>query len=412
MGIGFSRKCITPPDSCRMAGFDLRTQPSEGVLDELYLSCAVLVPEKGTKLAFLSFDLLGLPREECLRIAGELKPLGFPSCWSVWISATHTHAAPSHVFGREGALDEPYLTLLRARAKEAVQEALESAEPCEAMIGTGGANGIASLRDVPRERSACAMPLFALKFIGARETLLARFSCHCTVLDETNLLISADLAGAARKALGMDAVLLNGACADLSTRYTRRAASPEELTRLGGELAGAIRGLSFRPADRRFRHIVRGGSTVELPQSQPLCPQDAERLRQEVSARLEECPDAARQRELRSILAVLNRPPRPREKTRLVDIRGAFLLGTVLIGLPFEMNMAFGADLEREMSRICGWPVNVICYTGGYDGYLPSGKPITAVSNYQDIASPYAPEAIGILYREIESMVRTITGVS
>ena len=62
MRIGFSRKCITPPDSCRMAGFDLRTQPSEGVLDGLYVSCAVLVPEKGMKLAFLSFDLLGLPR--------------------------------------------------------------------------------------------------------------------------------------------------------------------------------------------------------------------------------------------------------------------------------------------------------------------------------------------------------------
>ena len=76
-----------------------------------------------------------------------------------------------------------------------------------------------------------------------------------------------------------------------------------------------------------------------------------------------------------------------------------------------DLTMADAEKLEREMSRICGWRVYVICYTGGYDGYLPSGRPITADSNYQDIASPYAPEAIGILYREIESMVRTITGV-
>ena len=94
----------------------------------------------------------------------------------------------------------------------------------------------------------------------------------------------------------------------------------------------------------------------------------------------------------------------------MVDIHAAFLLGVVLIGLPFEMNSGDAARLEREMSQICGRPVFVVCYTGGYDGYLPSGRPISADSNYQDIASPYAPEAIQILHHTIEIMVSTLTG--
>ena len=91
MLVGFSKKCITPPDSCRMAGFDLRKQPSQGVLDDLYVSCVALQPDKGAPFAFLSFDLLGVPREECRRIEEELKTsCGFYNSTRIWISATHT----------------------------------------------------------------------------------------------------------------------------------------------------------------------------------------------------------------------------------------------------------------------------------------------------------------------------------
>ena len=411
MLVGFSKKCITPPDSCRMAGFDLRKQPSQGVLDDLYVSCVALQPDKGAPFAFLSFDLLGVPREECRRIEEELKTsCGFYNSTRIWISATHTHAAPSHIFGREGALDEPYLSFVRGQAASAAREALRSAGPCEAYVAAGEAGGIASLRDVPREKAGFSMPLAALKFCGETDKVLARFQCHCTVLDEKNLLVSADLAGAARKALGADAVLVNGACADLSTRYMRLAATPEELNRLGGALADAMRGLRYRHADRRFTRFRALSDGATLPQSQALTEAEKAKLRDEVAAKLASCPDEAQRRELRSILAVLDRPSRVREKTRTVDIHAAFLLGVVLIGLPFEMNSGDAALLEREMSLICGRPVFVVCYTGGYDGYLPSGRPISADSNYQDIASPYAPEAIQILHHTIEIMVSTLTG--
>ena len=411
MLVGFSKKCITPPDSCRMAGFDLRKQPSQGVLDDLYVSCVALQPDKGAPFAFLSFDLLGVPREECRRIEEELKTsCGFYDPTRIWISATHTHAAPSHIFGREGALDEPYLSFVRGQAASAAREALRSAGPCEAYVATGEAGGIASLRDVPREKAGFSMPLAALKFCGEKDKVLARFQCHCTVLDEKNLLVSADLAGAARQALGTDAVLVNGACADLSTRFTRLSATPKEIARLGSALADAMRGLRYRHADRRFTRFTAQKASVTLPQSQILTEAEKAKLRNEIAAKLSSCPDEAQQREMRSILAVLDRPPRERENTRTVDIHAAYLLGIVLIGLPFEMNSGDAALLEREMSLICNRPVYVICYTGGYDGYLPSGRPISADSNYQDIASPYAPETIPFLYHTIEIMVRTLTG--
>jgi len=37
------------------------------------------------------------------------------------------------------------------------------------------------------------------------------------------------------------------------------------------------------------------------------------------------------------------------------------------------------------------------CYAGGYEGYLPSGKPLTRDSGYEDMASGYASEAKELL---------------
>ena len=75
---------------------------------------------------------------------------------------------------------------------------------------------------------------------------------------------------------------------------------------------------------------------------------------------------------------------------------GAVNFGNCIwVGVPFEVDYADGLDLEHTLSQIAGVDVRLVCYTFGYDGYLPSGAPLSAESSYEDIASRYLPESRG-----------------
>jgi hypothetical protein len=111
----------------------------------------------------------------------------------------------------------------------------------------------------------------------------------------------------------------------------------------------------------------------------------------EVLKMARKCADPAEKRELESKLAVLERPPAEPEPDREVELTVADFGSIILIGLPFEASSGDGAAIERELSAAAGRPVYAVCYTGGYDGYLPSGEPLSAASSYQDVASRYEP---------------------
>ena len=104
MKAGFARREIIPEASVPMAGFDARKQSSLGVLDTLYVS--VLALDDGREpFLFCSFDLLGAERRLCELFYREMsRRLGLrPE--RIWVSATHTHSAPSTVFSNADRYD-------------------------------------------------------------------------------------------------------------------------------------------------------------------------------------------------------------------------------------------------------------------------------------------------------------------
>ena len=95
---GFARRDITPRTSYELAGYDLRTEKCDGVLDELYVSALALVSDAGEHFLQLSFDLLGVPSDLCAEL-GTLLSGKLGICEeSILIQATHTHAAPRAAF--------------------------------------------------------------------------------------------------------------------------------------------------------------------------------------------------------------------------------------------------------------------------------------------------------------------------
>ena len=405
MRAGFGRRDITPHRSMAMAGFDRRKGTSTGTLDNLEV--CVLALEDGWNQPFLMcvFDLLGTDSALCMGVREAIAARTATEPQRIWVGATHTHSAPTGHFSAFASYDEDYVNLLTTQAVAAAEEALANLAPAGASTALAQATGVASLRNRGREGSEfpMAMPLTFLD-----QTVLARISCHPTVLDERNLLYSRDLPGQLRDGIGRDCLVLNGPCADLSTRFTRLSSTPEELKRLGNILTKAVLTAQSRENPDFGKEIKTAEQVVYLSRSASLSGELRESLLAALRQKAAECTDPQTLREYDARIAVLERSAVGAEKNRMIRI-GAVNLGSyILVGVPFEVDYADGLDLEQTLSQIAGQTVRLVCYTFGYDGYLPSGAPLSAESSYEDIASRYLPESRGQVWECAKQCVMNV----
>lgn len=407
MKAGFGRRDITPDKSMHMAGFDRRKDPSAGTLDPLEVCVLALLDQQDNPFLMCVFDLLGTDSRLCTHIreaiATQLEIL--PE--RIWVGATHTHSAPTGHFSGNQSYDENYVNHLTRQAVSAAADALTDMQEAAAAGAMAQTAGIASLRNRGREGSEFPMPL-PLVFLN--NNILARISCHPTILDEKNLRYSRDLPGQLRDGLAPEknCLVVNGPCADLSTRFTRRESSPEELKRLGGMLTEAVLDANPRQLPEFGENICTAEQVVYLSRSASLSGELRENILTALRQKAAECTDPQALREYDSRIAVLERSAVGAEKNRMIRIGAVNFGNCILVGVPFEVDYADGLDLEQTLSEIAGQPVHLVCYTFGYDGYLPSGAPLSAESSYEDIASRYLPESRGQVWECAKQCVRNV----
>ena len=390
MMAGFGRRDITPSCSMNMAGFDRRKDPSIGTLDELEVQVLALVDDREMPFLMCIVDLLGTDSTLCTHIREHISgQLEIPP-ERIWVGATHTHSAPTGHFSGKASYNKDYVNHLTVQAVAAATEALADLKPAAATGAMAQSTGVASLRNRGREGSEFPMPL-PLIFPG--EHILARISCHPTVLDEKNLLYSRDLPGQLRDGVNKNCLVLNGPCADLSTRFTRLGSNPEELKRLGKLLTEAVQTAIPQEMPHFGKEIRTAEQVIYLSRSASLSGELRESILTALRQKMSECDDPQAKREYDSRIAVLERSAVGAEKNRMIRI-GAVNFGSyILVGVPFEVDYADGLELEQTLSAIAGQTVLLACYSFGYDGYLPSGAPLSAESSYEDIASRYLPES-------------------
>ncbi|MBR4991359.1 MAG: hypothetical protein IKY86_00025 [Clostridia bacterium] len=392
MKAGFARLPITPAKPMTLAGFDRRTAPAVGALEDLYVSVLVLEDEGGGRFLLCSFDLLGVDRALCKAVREALSPLLPPE--RIWLCATHTHSAPRGAFSGGISQDDGYISNIISTCKAAAFTAIERLSPASAFFGEGEVAGVASLRDVPREQAAFRMPLRVLKIEGEALSLpVVRFACHPTVLSEDNLQYSRDLPGGAETT---PALWLNGPCADLSTRFTRRESSPREVQRMGALIKSAFASLELHPAPHFGAAIRVCEQELQLPYGGALRGEARQALLEQLLAQAATCTDDAARRELDSCIAVLERGDRELPDSRTVTVAACDLGSHLLLALPFEVSWQDGLKLEQEAAALCQKPALLVCYCGGYDGYLPHEQ--TGIS-YQDLATGFLPQAREMIWQ-------------
>lgn len=399
---GAATRTLTVPEGAPMDGYGARKGGVAGELSPLEVNVLYLSAGGGGAL-LVSLDLLAVDRAWVTFLRRMLQAqLGLrPEL--VMVAASHTHAGPAG-FRRAGAqlradaslrrtLRRSVLALTLAAAAEAVRNATDAT----LAISAGAAAGVAANRrnpDGPFDPTLTALTVRACT--GEMLAAMWHFACHPTVLNADNNCLSPDLPGAVRSWLrermgyGMPVLFLNGAAADVSTRYTRQGSGTGELARFGALLAQQFPrgGGTLAPAPPVGRL-----ASVRLPAAPRPDPAEAARRVAEAEASL--------------AAATASGAPAPAVRLKEVELMGArkrlaratrsgpaaWQATVQVLRLGRLTLAAFPGELYARQGRTVaktGAATLAVGYAGDYLGYLP---PADDQAGYEADSALVAPGA-------------------
>jgi neutral ceramidase len=444
---GLSRRDITPPLGLPLDGYDARTAPARGVLDRL--AARVLYLHRGEQRAcLLSLELLGVRERFADRLRRAVEAAtGVPRS-AVVVAASHTHAGPAGIADarRRSTGLARYADAVVEQTVTAAVEAQRSARACTLRLTQRATEGIAANRVDPGATCDPCARILRLEHAasGSPLGLAVHFACHPTVLGEDNLCYSGDLVGRALTRLegdlGVPCLFLQGAAADVSTRFTRRARSAAEAERLGQALAATVhealgeRGHALTPS------LAVGQQPVRLPRR---APPDRRNLDVLVRSLTEDLRRAADDRLAAGLVRRLEvrlsgarhlldasvpparlaggAPARPASEAQArsasetqanpasdplaARLIGLSLGGLALAAIPGELFHATAAAIPGYGSD---WlPVTL---ANGYLGYFPTAASIAAQA-YESLYTPFGDAATAELARGIERLIESLRSV-
>ena len=220
--VGAVRKKISPMDSMEpvyRAGYKMgEAEEIKGIVDDIFLRCLV-IEKDGTRILFLSFDLIGLFRDFATKIAKRLAPHGI-GMENLLVAATHMHSGPDTMGLWGPALDksgynEKYGEFLLETAAETAVEAISSAQPAHALFSFAETNlGVSNFRE-PDELN---LALWQIRFEGDNGCIgsLVSYSAQPELAPRDDDRISAGYPGEACRILdetqGGTSLFLLGSC--------------------------------------------------------------------------------------------------------------------------------------------------------------------------------------------------------
>lgn len=233
---------FTPEIPVFMNGYEKRRTLSTGVHQDLKAS--ILLLEDVERSVIISFDLCGIDQDLIERIAhfSGYQPE------QLFVCATHTHASINEFplllsFGQL-TIREPDETIRNQLAQQIADVLKQTEADLEEVVIYSKVTQAVGLF---ANRNDCEGPVdrFLNTIIfqtqdGKNKGCIVHMNTHPTILDYHNTLLSPDFIGTMRclveTQLNCPLTVINGACADVSTRFTRRESSIAECERVGHEL--------------------------------------------------------------------------------------------------------------------------------------------------------------------------------
>jgi neutral ceramidase len=386
---GWARCEFAPPEGIPMPGYIARRSASTGQAGPLFVRALVL-QQGDTRVAILIADILLISNRWADRLRRRLARMISTTKDNVIVAATHTHSGPM--------IDTAPFDLLQGRSARtaAISDSMQRVETCmgeSLRVAAGSLHRVRAerarvfVRAVATDRNNPArvtrQPLYLLRFTYRnRRAVFGVYGCHPTVLGPDNTLLSGDLQGeiSRRLELDTDVVLIGtGAAGNISTRFTRRSQTFDEVRRLGAIVHRQARRAKFQRlsiADISVQSLKIRIPIRDLHQRQHTTTTKTGRL-------------AVVEKEGRKILEHLRNASQFSRGSVCVPYT-QFTLGNVSIAaLPFEVFSDTG-DFFWESSRAV-----LLGYANGYWGYLTSSA--ASKGSYETLSSPYDEHADAIL---------------
>jgi hypothetical protein len=397
--VGYSAEVITPKLGLGMAGYGTEGRKATGVHDELYAR-ALIISDGGRNFFILQNDLLCVDAAFAARAEGIAAKYGVEA-GNVFCGAIHTHSGPTGLMSG-GKPGDTVFGDYDAELCEGIFRAIEhcaanasaNMSPARLRFGHTEIEGVGTNRNDPAK--PCDKTLTALEFLreDGEKILLYSFSCHPTVLNKDNTQYSADWTlGVSRRAAGEYgmAMFLNGSAGDISTRFTRRAASFEEADRLGGLLYD---GIALALGDKEYVDIENISAETHS-HSIKLKSGDVSAMREKYSAYKKSLEDARKRGEKQLRLYESKVEGAAAALARAESLKGGELAfgfkilrinGLAFVMIPGELFSALSLRIRQEF----GQNIVFCSYFGGYIGYIADSLAYTE-ETYEAMSSPFEP---------------------
>jgi neutral ceramidase len=392
---GWARSEFLPPAGAPMPGYIARKNVSTGQADPFSVRALVL-QQRDVRVAILTADVLLFSNRWADRLRARLGKIAGTAKQNIVVAATHTHSGPIVDTAPFGLLQNQrpgspgaQATMRRVEAcmVQSVEAAVASTHRVTAEMARINVRGVATDRNNPAQ--ANAQPLSLLRFSTRKgRAILAVYGCHSTVLGPNNTLFSGDLHGEVGRRLEQDsevALVGTGAAGNISTRFTRRAQTFEEVHRLAALVHKQIRRAKFQ------RLPATGISVSSLKLRLPV--RDLSKSQRAVRAKSGRL--AVVEKEGRKVLAHLRTLPEFSRGFVSIPYTQITLGGISLVGLPFEMFSDTGDYFWKSAKAV------LLGYANGYWGYLPSHA--ASKGSYETLSSPYDDRADAILRNAVKA---------
>ncbi len=388
---------ITPPPGLPMDGYIARVEVSVGVHDPLSGQILVLEDDQ-RRIAIVTLDVLAISAQAAAILRARIAHSLGVSESAVFVCASHTHTAAVgwqnwFPVGAAPSISPELVNQTARRLADAAQTARPRLVPVQVVAQTGVLPELASDRN--HARPALDSTVAALGFTdrkGKPVAVLFHYACHPTILGAA-LEYSADFPGAARQRIqralpGAVALYLNGAAGNLSTRFTRRSQTFEEMERLGGLLGERVVALLTTAQPLDDARLGAGSRTLRLPlRSFAAAPE----IPPTGNPRIDQVRAEGAALEARLAEAFKGRSSQPAE------LRVFHIGPWKFFGIPGEPFDELAVSIRQHDPRAL-----VVGYANDYLGYFPTQEAVQAMT-YEALSSPYDARAHQLIQNAILS---------
>lgn len=405
---GFSRQLVNPPSCTFLAGYEYQRYSRE-VHDDLF-SRAIVIKGKETYV-FIALDLVAVDQYFVAAVAERLYEKWGICRENLMLCCTHTHSGPGGTFSSEGPIgrglsgvfgeaDSMMVEYIIRQINGCVEKCLEDMDCFTLSYEHGIVEGVGlNRRDtvIPIDNE---LQVLVIERNDGRKALIYNYACHPTVLDKYNNKVSADFPGEAAYILehagGFDAALFfNGACGDVSTRFTRHSSTFEEMKRIGSILGGEALVLASRKRNRIPAESIKAISrTIELKIRDFKIAKGVEGSLEQPVKRQDSASASLEGGQLRLYQSRLEGEKNNTNLARGFDGMESIKITVKLVRvndiffvyIPGELFTSLGLRIKKSLED---GKIFVACYGGGYIGYIPDSEAYGS-GGYEAMSSPLA----------------------